>query len=137
MRGVYAVLLLLATESHAAEQVLAKKTAANVRVKLVAARISETRGQNLEAKFAIVDAKGTTEIVVRFPGHSYTTHEATLMAVIRFCVDWTRPKDHHAWHKATVGAEFSVPKDAQGRVFDFSHWWLVRLYALKSPTAGG
>jgi hypothetical protein len=105
------------------EQVLTEKdTTDNIEVRLVAAKIDNTRGQFLHAKF--VPLKGEKkELEVRFPGHSLTTHETTIMNII-YSVTGVREfhrkpqtqniKDGGAdkeWCEASLGVVFSVPKD--------------------------
>lgn len=91
--------------------VLANELKDNVRVRLVAARISDRRGQNLIAKFQTNEKEPTT-LVIHFPAHSFTTHEQTLRAVIRACVDWDN-SDDGGWAPAVVEADFSLPKDGR------------------------
>src|SRR5437899_2389524 len=84
---------------------IGKDTADNIEVRLIAARVDETRGQFLHAKF--VPGKGEQkEFEIRFPGHSLTTHETTLMNVIYSCTAPRREigKD---WKEASLGAVFS------------------------------
>jgi hypothetical protein len=109
---------------QAAEPILTKDITDNVRVRLVAAKISETRGQNLMVQFVTLDDR-KKEIVVTFPGHSHTTHETTLMNAARSCVEWT--DQQRDWQQAKLDAVFSIPKDTQGYVTDFTRWYLVSI----------
>ncbi|OAI49937.1 hypothetical protein AYO44_18160 [Planctomycetaceae bacterium SCGC AG-212-F19] len=112
----------------AAEPVLAKDLTDNVRVRVVAARIGETRGQNLMVRLVRVDDP-QNEAVVTFPSHSHTPHELTLMNFVRFATAWDRDKDAHEWQPMTADVVLSVPKDATGRVTDYSRWFLVSIKA--------
>ena len=109
------------------KSVLTKDVTGNREVRLLAARVSQRRGQNLEAKFAVVGSAKTSEVVIRFPCHSHTTHETTLMKIVSSCVEWSEPKSRHEWHDAKISVIFSLPKDASGYVTNFEKWWLVSL----------
>jgi hypothetical protein len=106
---------------------LAKDLSKNIKARLLEAKLSVTRGQNLIAKF-VTTSPGpdpAKEFTVRFPSHSHTTHEMTLMSVIEGCVDWKAgDPDAHQWHPATVTATFSVPAGVEGYVTDYSKWFL-------------
>jgi hypothetical protein len=91
-----------------ADPVEAGAVKGNVEVQLVAARTSDRRGQELIAKFETRD-KARAEVLVRFPAHSFTTHENTLMRLIAGCVE--RDPGAGGWRpvKGGVAAVFSVP----------------------------
>jgi hypothetical protein len=106
-------------------KIFTKDISGNRKLLLTGAQISITRAQFLEATF--VEGGSTNTIDVRFPAHSHTPHETTLMNIIRSCVDWTTPADPHQWHKAKSEAVFSAPTNTVGYVTDFSKWFLVSL----------
>ena len=98
----------------------------NIRVRLVAAKISKTRGQYLEIELVQLSGAGETgRIFVKFRSHSHTPHVATLRAIVRSCVNWNDPQSKYEWHQATTKAVFSIPKDTQWDLTDFEKWWLV------------
>lgn len=115
-----------------------KDTADNIQVRLVAAKIDNTRGQFLHAKF--VPLKGEEkEIEVRFPGHTLTTHETTIMEIIYSA---TGVREFHRklhaqnikdagkdteWSEASLNVVFSIPKDLRATWNDYSHWYLVSI----------
>jgi hypothetical protein len=102
-----------------------KDTGDNIELRLVAARVDRTRGQFLHAKF--VPVKGEQkEFDFRFPGHSFTTHETTLMNVVYSCTA-TRQNLGNEWKDASLQAVFSVPKDLRATMNDFSHWYVVSI----------
>ena len=88
----------------------------NIRVRFIAAKKSESRGQNLIAKFETQD-KDRKEFVIVFPSHSFTTHESTLMSIVGTCSG--REVDNSGWTKAKSGVEavYSIPV---GGVKDYS-----------------
>ena len=98
---------------------LTDKIVGNVKVQLVAAKTSETRGQYLVARFKTVDEPEVREIEVRFPSHSFKTHETTLRNLVHSCTARGRPLPNqpqplypaNTWIEATVDAFFSIPKD--------------------------
>jgi hypothetical protein len=91
-----------------ADPVEAGAVKGNVEVRLLAARTSDRRGQELIAKFETRD-KARAEVLVRFPSHSFTTHESTLMGLIQGCVE--RDPGPGGWRSVKGGVEavFSVP----------------------------
>jgi len=130
MRGIDLVFLMLATVALAGAQeesarVLTDKIRDNHRVRLTAARVSQARGQNLEARFVDVKAPDAEPTWIRFPAHSFTPHETTLMNIVRSSVNWDEPESPYEWHKATLHAVFSIPEDASGYVTDYVKWWFV------------
>ena len=145
MRTAIIALIGLATicggnPGHAEEKVTTRQITGNYPVRLIAARTSDVRGQNLEARFVPLDKPDGPEIFVQFPAHSFTPHEVTLMAIIRSCVGRPKPNnagDVHSWAKASVPVTFSIPKDAQGYVTNFDKWWLVSLEPMPHPTNTG
>lgn len=109
--------------------ILVRDLASNVRVRLVAARVSERRGGNLMAKFETVGKEPSTRVVT-FPAHSFTTHEQTLRAVIVSCTKMADGlPDEDGWHPAKIEAFFSMPKEDaprdSGRYSQFDRCFLV------------
>ena len=137
------IVIVLATISsvrgESAERVLTGKVIGNRQVLLDAARISDRRGQNLEARFAVIErdnkdvGRGPHALVkskvftVTFPSHSHTTHETTLINIIMASVKWSDEKDRHEWHATNMKPMFSAPKEAEGWVKDYEKWWFVGL----------
>ena len=113
-------------------RVLTKDIVANHQLRLTAARISQSRGQNLVARFEVVGQPNAEPITISFPSHSYTPLETTLMNVVRASVDWQTPNDPYGWHAATRGAVFSAPRGASGYVTDFEQWWFVSFQTTKN-----
>lgn len=103
-----ALLCLAVGGDSLGEPVIARNLDDNVRARLVAARLSETRGRYLIA-LCETNAKEPESIVVNFPAHSLTPHEQTLRAVIRSCVDWKK-RDESGWSPARAKAIFSLPR---------------------------
>lgn len=115
-----------------------KDTADNMQVRLVAAKIDKTRGQFLHAKFVPLKGK-EKEIEVRFPGHTLTTHETTIMAIIYSATGvrefHRKPPSHRIkdagkvteWSEASLNVVFSIPKDLRATWNDYSHWYLVSI----------
>jgi hypothetical protein len=101
-----------------------KDTANNIEVRLIGAKISESRALNLMAKFALLKGE-PKEFIVSFPAHSHTTHETTLMNIVRSCTPGPGSgQNWHDWKEATLEAVFSVPKDRRD---EFSHWYLISI----------
>ena len=127
MRYVALALALIVATALAGEdgKVLTGQITGNRRLQLTGAQISITRGQFLEATFVVVGSTNTID--VRFPAHSHTPYETTLMNVVRGSVDWTTPTDPYQWHKAKSEVVFSAPTNSAGYVTDFSRWFLVSL----------
>jgi hypothetical protein len=113
-------------------KILTKDIRGNRKLLLTGAQISITRAQFLEATF--IEVASTNTIFVRFPAHSHTPHETTLMNIVKSCVDWTTPPDAHQWHKAKGEAVFSAPTNSAGYVTDFSKWFLVSLSITNAAT---
>ena len=126
MKRTFLALLLLATSAHAAEKILTKDIADNREVRLVAASIARSRGQNLVASFVGVGDENGTVFRIRFPAHSHTTHETTLMNIIRSSVDWEDGTER--WKKAKYITTFSIPKNVKNSVNDLTHWYFVSLH---------
>lgn len=120
------------TRTQGGKLPLAKDLVDNVDVRLAAACISQARGQNLEAKFSVPAAEGrpAQEFAVEFPAHSHTTHERTLITIIRASVSW-EGKDVHEWRDTTLRVTFSVPaelvKSGRHLFLDYSSWFLKSL----------
>jgi hypothetical protein len=130
MKYLLFVALVLATSAYGQEkEILAKDLTENFQVKLLAAKISETRGQYLIAKFLETSPKSGRgrEFVVAFPAHSFTPHEQTIIAVIKSCVAWDSSKDPYEFHEATGEVIFSIPKDIDGRPLEFKRWFLISI----------
>jgi hypothetical protein len=98
------------------------------RLRLVAARTSIRRGQNLEINVVPAEGKapGATSdtVVLSFPAHSFTPHESTLMTLIGSCVAWSTPESPYEWHRATCDLVLAVPKRAEGYSLDYEDWRL-------------
>jgi hypothetical protein len=107
------VSLYIAAVSVADELVLVNDVVkTSVRSKLIAARISETRGRYLIAQFRSMDDE-KREIIMKFPAHGLTTHEQTMRAVIKSCTKMDGEPDKHDWHLADMEAEFYLPRIAR------------------------
>ena len=114
-------------QDGADDRVLTGRVTGNHLVLLTHARISESRGQNLEGKLTIIGGERAGEVIsVRFPAHSHTTHETTLMNIIRASIDWSPPESRYQWHEAGMPAVLSVPTGAQGSLTEYDQWWFVR-----------
>src|SRR3954468_6575332 len=83
------IALLLFRGAPGTQTVLTKDIVKDRRVKLLSARISETRGRYLVASFEVLNAPKAEVIGIQFPAHSHTTHETTLINLIRASVDWS------------------------------------------------
>ena len=130
-----AVALGFSPRAHAEEKpVRAHDLKDNVRVRLVAARTSETRGQNLIAKVETREEEPKT-ILIRFPAHGFTAHEQTLWAVIQSCVEWDK-QDENGWSRVEAEAIFSMPKDgAKRETKPYSDLEKCYLVSLRLPTS--
>lgn len=107
-----------------ASNALADETPTPIRVRLVSARVSERRGRNLEVQFERVDNK--EKLVRRFPAHSFTPHEATLIRIIRSCVELNKGESPQDWSLSTrAEAVFMIPPEPHGNSFE--KWRLVEL----------
>ena len=121
--------------SIADEPVRVNDLKGNVKARLVGAKLGQGRVALLIAKFETLDGK--QEIQVVFPGHSFTTHEATLKAIILSCSDWGDAPDHSQWGRVKGEAVFSLPEKGahftggQGAK-SLDHCYLV---SLKIPTS--
>jgi len=114
------------------EDTLAGRLPDNITVRLVAAATSPQRGQNRLARFVSVDSKGASrELVVQFPAHSHTTHEATLIQLIDACIQWSPQSGQSTepiWSPARCDLTFSVPRNAgESTAARFNAWYLTRL----------
>jgi len=116
-----------------------KDLADNRKVRLVGGVIGQTPGQNLGAKFVEIEPTGSMagdfrttgkEFAVRFPAHSHTTHETTLMNIIYSAVPLG--KDPYKPREPQFEVIFSIPKDAQERVPDFDRWYLDSIKPLEA-----
>jgi hypothetical protein len=112
MRPVFPLTLLALTAAsiaaRAEEPVRINDLSGNVKARLVGARQGEGRGAWLVAKFETL-GEGRREVVVVFPAHSFTTHEATLKAIVESCSDWGEAADHSQWSRVKGEAVFSLP----------------------------
>jgi hypothetical protein len=129
----FALLLLGLPRAHGDDgRVLTSDVAPqNMEVRLVAAAISPARGQNLLARLVPVRAADGDPVLVRFPAHSHTTHETTIMNLVRACVDWDgrpAPSDrmNPRWAPAVRRAVFSTPRDGTSRTDDLHRTYFVR-----------
>lgn len=96
----------------------------NVLVRLVSARTDNTAAGRLVAKFAGLDGD-QAEFEVRFPS-SWTTHEATLINVIRSCTEKSGVLGVEA-SPAKIEAIFSAPPRSPGKPDDFNRWFVSSL----------
>ena len=108
-------------------------------VKLLGAGFDGTRAHNMVAKFVEVKPSAGREIEVAFrPGRSpsghttvYRNHAATIYNIIYCSVSWRgdrrTPLTVIDWSEPLFEITFSIPKDAQGKVSDFSGWSLVSI----------
>jgi hypothetical protein len=109
-------------------RVLTKDITDNVHVELVGARISETRGQHLMARLRPVSADSSDEVTIPFPAHSATTHETTIINIIRSAVNLrTKGSNPHEWQPAAMKVVFSIPKDPLKYPWQFDRWFLVEI----------
>ena len=132
----FAIHTTMAFASDAAQRLETKDLVENIKVRLVAVAISRTRGQNLVAKLIVLnpESRKNEEIIVRFPSHSHTPHETTLMNIIDSCTDWSLPESIYEWHRAKMNIVFSVPKDAGGYNGDsqyYDRWFVISIKALQ------
>ena len=97
----------IALEAH--EPVRAIGLSGNVRARFIGARRSVGRAANLVAKFQAVD-KANLQIEVAFPAHGFTTHEATLIALVESCSDWGDAPDYSQWSSVRAEMIFSLPE---------------------------
>lgn len=126
MKFLIGLSLVLAAAAQADNpNVLTKDITDNRTVKLISAKRSEVRGQNLVARFLEVGKEQGPEIVVKFPAHSHTTRETSLMNIIGSCVDWQRDRGANDWNAAKFEATFSIPRDAKGYVTHFERWYFI------------
>ncbi|MHC5012631.1 MAG: hypothetical protein ACYTG6_17080 [Planctomycetota bacterium] len=100
----------------------------NVEVRLTGAAISPRRGRNLRARFVPVDPAEAEEIVIVFPAHSHTTHETTLMNVIRASLESApaEGRSEDGWTPVRHRAVFSTPQDDRLRNGDLHRTYFVR-----------
>ncbi|MHB1038158.1 MAG: hypothetical protein ACYC35_27470 [Pirellulales bacterium] len=104
-------------------------------MKLLAVRYRESREHNLLAKFAEVGPQRGREIELDLGGPiqpvgDQTTadvaHTRTILNIIKSSVSGTPLPDARSdvaqWRKPVFEVIFAVPKDAQGKVSDFSRW---------------
>jgi len=113
---IFAALSLLALSSVtpvAGEPVRVNDLSGNVKARLIGAKRSQGRGAWLIARFETID-KERREIKVAFPAHSFTTHEATLKALILSCTDWGDAPDYSQWGRIRGEVIFSIPEKGAG-----------------------
>lgn len=94
-------------------------------VELVDASISECRGQNLTARFGVVNDRTQKAVTISFPCHSFTDKERRIMGIIEKAVSWASPPDSHQPHTAIDHPRFRIPETAGGYTTDFSKWIIV------------
>lgn len=94
-------------------------------VELVDASISESRGQNLTARFGVVNDRNQKPVTISFPCHSFTDKERQIMGIIEKAVSLASPPDSHQPHTATDHPRFRIPETAGGYTTDFSKWIIV------------
>jgi hypothetical protein len=129
--AVLSLLVASAVTSVADEPVRVNDLSRNVKARLVGAKRSQGRAAHLIARFETID-KERREIHIVFPAHSFTTHEATLKAIIVSCSDWGDAADHSEWGRVRGEVIFSIPEKGahfsggQG-VKSLDHCYLVSL----------
>jgi len=132
---LFAALSLLAPSlgmSLADEPVRVNEISGNVKARLTAAKRSQGRAAHLIARFETLD-EARREVTIVFPAHSFTTHEATLKAIILSCSDWGNAADDSNWGRVKGEVIFSIP--AKGAHFSaggpgvksLDHCYLVSL----------
>lgn len=103
----------------------------NVKARLVGVKIGQGRAALLIAKFETID-ESKREIEIVFPAHSFTTHEATLKAIIMSSSDWGGAADSTNWGRVKGEVIFSMPKKgahfiSTGGAKSLDHCYLVSL----------
>jgi hypothetical protein len=125
MRKILRLLILVpvaiwvVSTAQAHEQIPAGRINGNMKARLIASRVSETRGQYLIALFKPLEKSDGEEIEVSFPAHSLTAHETTIHVLVVSCTAsgqplTDRPKPPfpaRPWRASTIDAVFSLPKD--------------------------
>ena len=110
---MFLVLILLAIlpvqDRPAEKPVLVRDLSDNVRARLTGAKFSERRGRGLIARFETL-GKDPKPRIIDFPNHSFTTHEATLRAVVMSGVDMDRAGDD-GWHPVRLEVIASLPPE--------------------------
>ena len=87
--------------------------------RLAMARISPSRGQNLEIKLVPVDGKGA-DVALRFPAHSLTPHERNLREAVEAAVPIRADNRRHEWTAVRGHVIFSLPA---GQPSMSPKWW--------------
>jgi hypothetical protein len=108
MLAALSLLICLAGTPMADEPVRVNDLSGNVKARLIGAKRSQGRGAWLIAKLQTIE-KERREIHIVFPAHSFTTHEATLKAIVQSCSDWGDALDHSQWSRVKSEVIFSVP----------------------------
>jgi hypothetical protein len=117
-------------DKPAAPPILVRDLADNVRARLTGVKSSERRGRALMARFETL-GKDPKQRIVTFPNHSFTTHEATLRAVIMSGVDLDRVGDD-GWHPVRLQVIASLPpENAPHRPGRYSQLDTIFLYAVE------
>ncbi len=109
MLATLSLLIWLAGRSIAEEPVRVNDLSGNIKAGLIGAKRGPGRGAWLIAKFQTID-KERREIQIAFPAHSFTTHEATLQAIIESCSDWGDAPDYSKWGRVRGEVIFSIPE---------------------------
>ena len=115
-------------------EILTKDITGNRTVRLVGFRISQQRGQNLCATLVDTTRPNGTKFEVRFPSHSHTTQETTLMNIIYSSASFK--KNPYELHAPQFEVVFSIPRNAQGYVTDFTQWYIVSIKLPKADEKG-
>lgn len=95
--------------------------------RLVAARVSERRGQNVIIKLAPTDGMGK-EMILQFPAHSFTENERKLIKAVREAVKFGSDNSRHEWTTATRNLQFTLPVGVEkARLPGWTLWEKVQL----------
>jgi hypothetical protein len=106
-------------------KILMRDLSENIYVELDRARVSRSRGRNLEAIFIRSDGtEDNKEIFIRFPAHSFTPHELTITEIIEFATDIRESNSPCEWNKAKFKNRFSIPKNAR-TLNEYCKWVLI------------
>lgn len=106
----------------------------NHQIQLIDFYFSETRGRNLIGVFQALDKKSNEKtkeksnekkLIFKFPAHSFTPHEATIINVVKWSAPW-KEKMNGKKMELTLFPVFSVPQDGM-KTYDFSRWYLIRI----------
>jgi hypothetical protein len=143
------VFIMLIVSATGADGVQSKKVEVpmvdvdNRTIKLVGANYDEKASHNMVAKFVEVKPNAGREIEVTFiPSRStsvdtkvYRNHEATIYNIIYYSIAWRNerrtPIGLIDWNEPQFEVIFTITKDAEKNVSDFSCWSLVSFKLLE------